>query len=155
LFSNFTYLGIVILRFCFAKLVCDKQCLLTQVRKKTTTNIGSRRITIYNCNCNVKKENFFKAIVLFCFPIFIREIHFEILLRKDHLRLRFAILSCCHSVLKSFFAIFPYLRCRFSSIFCFALFLRDSISQFLFKNKWMFFSAGFDNTFKCSPTYVE
>jgi hypothetical protein len=31
-------------------------CLLTQARKKTTTNIGSRRIAIYNCNCNVKKE---------------------------------------------------------------------------------------------------
>jgi hypothetical protein len=24
--------------------------------KKTTTNIGSQRIAIYNCNCNVKKE---------------------------------------------------------------------------------------------------
>jgi hypothetical protein len=29
--------------------------LLTQARKKTTTNIGSRRIAICNCNYNVKK----------------------------------------------------------------------------------------------------
>jgi hypothetical protein len=32
-----------------------KYCLLTKVKKKTTTNIGSRRIAI--CNCNVKKED--------------------------------------------------------------------------------------------------
>jgi hypothetical protein len=30
--------------------------LLIQARKKSTTNIGSRRIAIYNGNCIVKKE---------------------------------------------------------------------------------------------------
>jgi hypothetical protein len=30
--------------------------ILTQVRRKTTTNIGRQRIAICNCNCNVKKE---------------------------------------------------------------------------------------------------
>jgi hypothetical protein len=29
---------------------------VNQARKKTTTNIGGRRIAIYNCNCNVRKE---------------------------------------------------------------------------------------------------
>jgi hypothetical protein len=30
--------------------------ILAQAWKKTTTNIGSQRFAICNCNCNVKKE---------------------------------------------------------------------------------------------------